>query len=102
MAPQDVGLKVMATATNATSAVATITGVAGQYIYVTDVTGSSDKAGALILIKDGSTTIWQDIIGTTPWSMNWVTPLRVSIGANLTVTVDGTAACKANVSGTQS
>lgn len=88
------------TATHATSAVATQTGVANQRIYVTDISGSSDKAGALILVKDGSTTIWQDRISSTAaYSHSFRTPLPVSVGGTLTVTVDGTAIANSNVVG---
>lgn len=101
MAPIDSGLRMMATATHATSAVSTLTGVAAKSIYVTDVSGSSDKAGAVILVKDGSTVIWQDIIGAGNYRMNFFSPLKVTAGADLTVTVDGTSVCKSNVAGFQ-
>lgn len=102
MAPLDNGLRVSNSVTNATSAVATITGVTGTYIYVTDISGSSDKAAALILVKDGSTVIWQDRISSgAPYEHSFVTPLRASIGATVTVTVDGTAIANANISGMQ-
>ena len=86
-----------ATATGSTSAIATITGVAGRTVYITDIAGSSDKAGALILVKDGSTVIWQLQIGTTPFSEKFESALSVTSGADVTVTVDGTSLCKANI-----
>ena len=99
MAPADNGLRFSQTATHATGAVATQTGVAGKSSYVTDISGSSDKSGALILVKDGSTTIWQDIVNAGNYRMNFLTPLKITAGADVTVTVDGTALCKSNISG---
>lgn len=97
---QNHGTPFQKTATHATSAVCTQTGVANQSIYVTDISGSSDKSGSLILVKDGSMVIWQDIVGsTTAYNHTFMQPIRVSSGATLTVTVDGTAACNSNVSG---
>lgn len=97
---QDRGTPYSQTATNSTSAVCTQTGVAGQTIYVTDISGSSDKAGGLILVKDGSTVIWQDrVSNTTPYQHTFSEPLTVSLGGTLTVTVDGTAIANSNVAG---
>lgn len=87
------------TATHSTSAVATQTGVAGKKHYLTDLSGSSDKATSQILIKDGNTVIWQDIVGAGSYRINFLMPLAASIGANLSVTVDGTSACCSNMSG---
>ena len=64
------GAPVSATATNATSAVATISGVTGSVNYVTDISGSSDKAGSLLLVKQGTTVIWQVQLATTAAGMN--------------------------------
>lgn len=92
------GQIVMATATNATSAVATITGVAGKKIYVISISGSSDKAGAKILLKDGTTVIWQDRVSNTCANDYFFDGYVIgSIGNNVSVTVDGTAECDANI-----
>ncbi len=100
MRGQSYGTPISATATHATSAVATVTGVTGSTYFVTDISGSSDKAGALILVKDGSTLIWQDrVSNTAAYEHTFSTPLACTSGATLTVTVDGTAACYANVAG---
>lgn len=101
MSALDNGARASATATNTTSAVATITGVAGQKTFITDISASSDKAGAIILVKNGSTTIWQDIVGTVPYNRNFTTPLVGSVGADVSVTIDGTAGCKSNIAGVQ-
>lgn len=101
MAPGiDSGLVVFATATNATSAVATLSAKVGQRYYITDISGSSDKAGAQLLVKDGTTVIWQDIIrNTVPYTKDFIVPLVITMSAACSVTVDGTAACTANIAG---
>lgn len=94
------GTPMFATATNATSAVATLTGVAGKTLYGVVFSGSSDKAGALILVKDGSTTIWQDrVSNTAAYMIELPIPVAATIGNNLSVTVDGTAIANANIGG---
>lgn len=100
------GVPVSATATHATSAVATISGVTGAYNYVTDISGSTDKAGALLLVKQGSTVIWQVQLATTAAGINafhhtFHSPLISAAGASVSVTVDGTSACYANIAGYQ-
>lgn len=100
MAPEDSGLRFAQTATNATSAVATQTGSSGKKSYITDISGSSDKAGALILVKDGTTVIWQErISNTTPYQHTFRTPLVGTAGNDVSVTVDGTAIANANIAG---
>lgn len=96
---QEYGTPFSVTATNATSAVATQTGAAGLRSYITDISGSSDKAGAKILVKKGTTVIWQDVISTNPFTYRFSTPLSGDAGGDVSVTVDGTALCNANVSG---
>lgn len=88
-----------ATGTGSTSATATVTGTAGHVIYITDIAASSDKSGAILLVKDGSTTIWQQIIGATAYWQKFESPLAISSGADAVVSVDGTSACKANIAG---
>lgn len=92
------------TATHATSAVASHTAVAGKTYYITDISGSSDKAGALLLVKQGTTTIFQVQLATTAAGINAFShSFKVALvgakGALVSVTVDGTAACKANIVG---
>ncbi len=87
------------TATHATAAVCTKTGVTNQTFYVTDVSGSSDLATATIAIKDGSTTLWQDRIGTQIYNRSFEQPIQGTNGGTLTVTVTGTAVCYSNVAG---
>lgn len=101
MSSLDNGTRVSATATGSTSAVASITGVAAQKVFITDISASSDKAGSIILVKDGTTVIWQDIVGAGSYRMNFSTPIVGSVGASVSVTIDGTSACKSNISGVQ-
>lgn len=93
------------TATGSTSALASKSAVAGVRYYVTDISVSSDKPGAIVQVKDGATIIWQNIVngatGTTiaPYSEHFETPLPCTSGATASVTVDGGAACAANIAG---
>lgn len=94
----DSGQRFSATATNATSAVATIAGVAGKQLFISSVSGTSDKAAAKLLIKDGTTVIWQDRVSNTCGNFyDFDGYLVGSVGASISVTVDGTAECDANV-----
>ena len=98
------GTSFSVTATHATSAVASQTGVANSVHYVTDISGSSDKAGSLLLVKQGTTIIWQVQLATTAagnnsFSHTFETPLTAAQGALVSVTVDGTSACYANIAG---
>lgn len=95
---------VSATATHATSAVATVSGISGSTMYITDIAGSTDKAGAVLLVKQGTTTIWQiqlatSAAGTNAFWQKFESPLVAASGADISVTVDGTSACKANIAG---
>lgn len=97
---QEYGASFSVTANNATSAVATKAGVSSKKHFAVDISGSSDKAGAKILVKDGTTVIWQDRISSTgAYEHTFSQPLSASVGADLSVTVDGTAECNANISG---
>lgn len=95
------GLTVTATNSHATAPTATITGVAGQRTFITAVSCSSDKSGSILLIKDGSTVIWQQQVGASFCNLAFDPPLPVSVGADATATIDSTAAGKANILGIQ-
>lgn len=104
MAKQEFGTPFSVTATNSTSAVASFAGVAGRTNYVTDISGSTDKAGALLVVKQGTTIVWQVQLATSAAGINafshtFSTPLTSSVGALVSVTVDGTSACYANIAG---
>jgi len=87
------------TATHATSAVATKAAAADTTHYVTTASASSDKAGAILLVKQGTTVLWQMQIGASFVTVNFNPPLPSAVNALVSVTIDGTAACKANLAG---
>lgn len=87
------------TATHATAAVATHAAVSGKKHYITHVSVSSDKAGSILLIKQGTTTIWQVQVGATKHEETFDPPLSGASGALVSAEIDGTAACKANLLG---
>lgn len=93
------GAPVKATATHATAAVASVTGVSGTTYYVCNVSCSSDKAGSILLIKDGTTVIWQQQVGATFCNLSFDPPLACTKGALMSAEIDGTSACKSNISG---
>ena len=95
------GTAVHATATHATAPTATIAAVAGKTIYITEVSCSSDKAGSILLIKDGTTTIWQEQVGASFCNLRFDPPLACTQGALAETTIDSTSAGKANINGVQ-
>lgn len=101
---QERGTPWSVTATGSTSAVATKAAVTGGTHYITDIAGSSDKAGSLLLVKQGTTIIWQVQLATSAAGINafqqsFVVPLAAVQGALVSVTVDGTTVCDANIAG---
>src|SRR5688572_25518090 len=99
MRGQESGDPFAVTATHATAAVASNAGVAGKTHYITNVSVSSDKAGALLLVKQGTTTIWQLQVGASKESISFPVPLAGAAGALVSAEIDGTSACKANIAG---
>lgn len=99
MAGIDSGTPFSETKTHATSAVASHAADADKTYYVTDIAASSDKAGAILLVKDGTTVIWQVQVGADDHSHRFLVPLRCTKGNLASVTIDGTSACKANIAG---
>lgn len=93
------GTPFVVTATHATLASASKAGIAGQTHYVTTVSVSSDKAGSILLIKDGTTTIWQAQVGAGLFNLSFPTGLGATPGNLISAEVDGTSACKANICG---
>lgn len=98
---QQFGTPFSASATGATAAYASVTGIAGTRYYVTDIGVSSDLAtGAVYQVLDGTTPLWQGVISNGgPVERSFSTPLMASKGNSVTVQVSGTAASKANVAG---
>lgn len=104
MRGQDSGTGFSETATHATAAVASHTGVAGKTYYITDISASSDKAGALVLVKQGTTVIWRSQVAATAagnlsYSHTFSTPLSGASGALASCEIDGTSVCHANIAG---
>jgi len=104
MSSQDYGTLFSETTTHATEAVASHTGVSGKTYYITDVAGSSDKAGSLLLVKQGTTIVWSVQLATTAAGINafshaFRTPIKATEGNLVSVTVDGTSVCHANIAG---
>jgi hypothetical protein len=92
------------TATHATAASASKAGVAGKTHFITDISASSDKAGALMLVKQGTTVIWRSQVQTSAagypaYEHTFSTPLRADSGALVSVEIDGTSVCHANIAG---
>lgn len=96
----DSGALVTATANHATSAVATISAATGKKTFILSISASTDKAGGKVLIKDGSTTIWQDRISNTCPAIYYFDGYLVASGA-VTVTTDGTAECNSSITAVQ-
>jgi hypothetical protein len=99
MRGQDHGTPFVETATNATLAVASHAAVATKTYYVTDIGVSSDKAGSIVLVKSGTTVIWQQQVGAGHLEKTFATPLKAALGALVSVEIDGTALCNANIAG---
>jgi hypothetical protein len=99
MIKENYGDAFSATTTHATAAVATKAAVSGSTHYITNVSVSSDKAGAILLIKQGTTTIWQLQIGASVHSITFPIPLKGALSALVSAEVDGTSACKVNIAG---
>lgn len=87
------------TATHATAAVATHAAATGKIYYITNVSVSSDKSGAILLVKQGTTTIWQLQVGASAHSVNFPIPLTGASGALVSAEIDGTSNCRANIAG---
>ena len=95
----DYGTPFSATATHATAAVATVTAGDNKTHIITDVIASSDKAGAIMLVKQGTTVVLQVQVGASDFSHHFQTPIKGAKGALVSVEIDGTSACKANICG---
>jgi len=104
MNKQEHGDAFVVTHTHATAASASKAGVAGKTHYITDISASSDKAGSLLLVKQGTTTIWQvqlaaTVAGNLAYSHTFSSPLKAAAGALVSVSIDGTSVCDANIAG---
>lgn len=96
------GAPVAATNSGSTVATATIAGVAGSINYITDIDCSSDLAGAIMTAKQGTTVVWEKILGAnTSGAYRFESPIPSAAGASISVTINGTSLCKANIAGYQ-
>lgn len=94
------------TATGSATATATRAAQAGKQHIIYSVSASSGTTGSgdiLILVKDGTTTIWQELLDSTKQSNGaWVFPrgLKVTPGAACSIVATKTGATvKANLHG---
>jgi hypothetical protein len=87
------------TATHATAAVASHAAVAGCIHCITGFSFTSDKAGAIGIVKQGTTAVWQGQVGAGAHTVALTYPIFGAKGALVSAEIDGTSACKANISG---
>lgn len=97
-------LKFSVTNTHATAAAATKAAPgAGKRILVTDIAGSSDKAGSIIKIIEDTAgtpvTKFEMQVGAGNFAYTFKTPIQITANKSAGVEIDGTAACKANIAG---
>lgn len=99
------GTPFSATATGSNTATASFSApTTSSLLYITDIAGSSDTVAAVLLVKQGSTTIWQIQLSTTAAGINafyeqFAAPLSCPAGASASVVVTGTTTCQANIAG---
>lgn len=98
------GVPFSVTHTHASAAIATKAAVAGKRHYITDIMVSSDKDGALLQVKQGTTVIWQASLktaatGQSILSHSFQVPLIGAKGALVSVQIDGSSICEANIAG---
>lgn len=87
------------TATHATQATATMAAGPGARHVITDIIVGSDKDGALAQVKAGTTVILAFNMRAGAMHIPLQSPLELDVNTAATVTIDGTAACYANVVG---
>lgn len=76
-------------------------------IYVTDISGSADSAGALIQVRSGGTIIWENLLplpyaaatATMPYHHAFVTPLIGTTNTAMSLRVGSATATYANFAG---
>jgi hypothetical protein len=90
-----------------TSATATESTPTSQRIYITDLVASSDKAGAILTVKQGGSSTPFSIqlsaataTGTpTALAIHFQTPIIITANNNAVAEVDGTDICRVNMTG---
>lgn len=99
------GKPFVVTHTHATAAKATKAAVTGKTHYITDIMVATDTDSAIMLVKQGTTTIWQASVPTTiAAGMNMIhhtfrAPLVAAKGALVSVEITGGSICEANIAG---
>ena len=98
------GKPFVVTHTHATAAKATKAAVAGKTHYITDIMVATDSDSAIMLVKQGTTTIWQASVLTVATGINVIhhtfrSPLVAAEGALVSVEITGGAICQANIAG---
>lgn len=98
------GFPFYVTHTHATAAVASNAAVSGKTHYITDIMVATDKDDAIMLVKQGTTTIWQASVETVATGNNVIShsfqsPLVAAKGALVSVQITGTSICQANIAG---
>ena len=96
--------KFSVTHTHATAAKAEQAATAEKRHYITDIAGSSDKAGSIILVTEDSggaseVVRYQITVGVGNFHHSFDTPLIITVATKVSVEIDGTASCKANIGG---
>lgn len=91
------GSVVSATATHATAAAAALPAVSGKRYFAVNVSASSDKSGAIVLVKDGTSVVHQLQVNAGNVSIPFPYGLPGTSGNAMSVEIDGTSACKANI-----
>lgn len=105
MIPQQAhGVPFSVTHTHATAAVASKAAVTGKRHYITDIMVATDKDDTIMLVKQGTTTIWQGSVETVATGKNthrhsFGTPLVGDLSALVSVEITGTSICQANIAG---
>ena len=94
------GTPTNATNSGTTIATATVAGITGSTMYITDLACASDLAGSVMTAKVGATVVWEHILSANTTSIfRFGSPLSGTSGSSMSVTVNGTALCKANIAG---
>jgi len=84
--------------THATAATIAAAATEEKSHYVTDIIVSSDKAGSVCTLTDGTTTIGFQV-GAGNFGYQFKTPFKGAVGAAVTIAIDGTSVCKVNMCG---
>ena len=101
---QAYGVPFYVTHTHVSAAVASKAAVAGKFHYITDIMVATDVDDAIMLVKQGTTTIWQASVQTIATGINVIshtfgTALKGAKGVLVSVQITGSSICQANIAG---